>query len=112
MAQNNADSDSEVPEENPEQVQGGSKEWSVSYTSSELYSLQMLLNWASVELENPQHMMVAQAMSKKINEVIATEKFTQNMEEQVEEHVETVKETVESKKTINDPTAQDRSIYQ
>lgn len=61
--------------------------FNLEFTASEIYSLQTLLNYMTVDMER-EHAMTAQIFSKKINEVMASESFNTAMETEMDEFKE------------------------
>lgn len=63
------------------------KTFNLEFTASEIYSLQTLLNYMTVDMER-EHAMTAQIFSKKINEVVASDSFNSAMETEMDEFKE------------------------
>jgi hypothetical protein len=61
--------------------------FNLELTASEIYSLQTLLNYMTVDMER-EHAMTAQILSKAVNEVVATESFKSAMDAEMEEFKE------------------------
>jgi nitric oxide reductase large subunit len=61
--------------------------FNLELTASEIYSLQTLLNYMTVDMER-EHAMTAQIFSKKINEVVASDSFNSAMETEMDEFKE------------------------
>jgi len=65
--------------------QGDEKEtFNLEFTASEIYSLQTLLNYMTVDMKR-EHAVTAQVFSKKVNEVVASDSFNSAIESEMDE---------------------------
>lgn len=56
----------------------------VTYSPSEMYSLLNFLNHLSISMEEKTNRMIAQNLAKKVQDEIASDSFTQALEEEIE----------------------------
>lgn len=90
-----------------ESQDGEKQTFNLELTASEVYSLQTLLNYMTVDMER-EHAMTAQILSKTVNEEIASDTFNSAMDNELDEF----KEQFESNPSPNIPNLSQSKSFQ